>query len=92
MDWSKVAELMRIYLAEHRGEMTPDDITAHIQVIDALLETKGSFRQVKVAYHNLLMGARRAKNMLIRGGDFIGCKTNNPQQLSKYLPKKEGRN
>jgi hypothetical protein len=63
MDPSKAVELMRIYLAEHRRDMTPDDQIA----LNNLLSVAGLFA--------MLMGALRAANMLMRGGDFIGCKT-----------------
>lgn len=71
MDPSKALELMKIYLAEHRQEMAPDDITVHEQAIEALEEIK-----LATEISNMLMSATRAENMLIRGGDIIGCKTN----------------
>lgn len=37
MNPSKAVELMQIYLAEHRREMAPDDVTAHAQAIGALM-------------------------------------------------------
>jgi hypothetical protein len=76
MNPSKAAELMRIYIAENWRGMTPDDVQAHTEAIGALMAIE--FWGLTGLY-NLLMGARRAKNMLIRGGDFIGCKTNDPQ-------------
>lgn len=85
----KAVELLKIYLADHWREMTPDDVTAHTEAIGAL--TAIEFWGLTGLY-NLLMGARRAKNMLIRGGDLIGCKTNESPQLSQLFTKKKVEN
>jgi hypothetical protein len=71
VDPVKAFELMRFYLAEHRREMTPDDIAA----LNTLLKAADIFISI--------MGARRARDMLIRGGDFIGYRTNESQQLAQ---------
>jgi hypothetical protein len=71
VDPSKAVELMQIYLAERRRGMSPDDIAA----LGILLKITGIFIKI--------MGARRARDMLIRGGDFIGYRTNESQQLAQ---------
>jgi len=70
MNPSKAIELMRIYLADHGRGMMPDDLAA----LRVLLNIAGIFISV--------MGAKRARNMLIKGGDFIGCNEVESQQLA----------
>jgi hypothetical protein len=80
MNPSKAVELMRIYLAEHRRDMTPDDQIA----LNNLLSIAGLF--------NLLMGALRAANMLVRGGDLIGCKIDESPEVTQLFSNKKVEN